>query len=88
MSTTRKMKTRAMSDVIVSWRRAQESPPRTVLTEVRREKFNSNHTLSSKRPVDYYFVYEIALLEFRTRLFISIAQLPFQIVRDTHMSAS
>lgn len=72
-STTRKMKTRAMPDVIVSWRRAWESPSRTVLTEVRREKFNSNHTLSSKRPVDCHFVYEIVLLEFRTRLFISIA---------------
>lgn len=61
-----------MSDVIVSWRRAQESP-RTVLTEVRREKFNSNHTLSSKRPVECHFVYEIVLLEFRARLFVSIA---------------
>lgn len=44
-STTRKMKTRAMPDVIVSWRRTRESPLRSVLTEVRREKFNSNHKL-------------------------------------------
>lgn len=44
-STARKMKTRAMPDVIVSWRRTWESPSRLVLTEVRREKFNSNHKL-------------------------------------------
>jgi len=34
-----------MPDVIVSWRRTRESPSRLVLTEVRREKFNSNHKL-------------------------------------------
>jgi len=47
-----------MPDVIVSWRRTRESSLRLVLTEVRHEKFNSNHKLLQS--VDCYIVYEIA----------------------------